>query len=162
MIPLTLKQGIGPHLQMRWETRGPCQLVAVTRLSSRVVTVIPGPLPLHEGSPASSQVLRGNSGLLSRRYRRKETHLTWTGESYGFSRLCRVSWDSSPSTTGNSGILSCCVRKIKSPFELQGQALKSSGVTEGDQASFRMEGGISICFSSCGQKCGFPHVATGT
>ena len=32
---------------------------------------------------------------------------------------------------------------------------------EGDQASFRMAGGISMCFSSCGRKCGFPQVATG-
>ena len=33
---------------------------------------------------------------------------------------------------------------------------------DGDQASFLMEGGISMCFLSCGQKCGFPRVATGT
>ena len=52
-IPLELKQGMGPHLQMRWETRGACQLVAEPQLSSRVVTGILGPLELHEGSPAS-------------------------------------------------------------------------------------------------------------
>ena len=27
-IPLELKQGMGPHLQMRWETRGSSRLVA--------------------------------------------------------------------------------------------------------------------------------------
>ena len=29
-IPLDLKKGIGPHLQMRWETQGSCHLVAGT------------------------------------------------------------------------------------------------------------------------------------
>ena len=28
-IPLELKQGVGPHLHMRWETRGSSQVVAV-------------------------------------------------------------------------------------------------------------------------------------
>ena len=40
-----------------------------------------------------------------------------------------------------------------------GSALESR---EGDQASFRMEGGMSMCSLSCGRKSGFPRVATGT
>ena len=40
-----------------------------------------GPLELHEGSPASSQVLRGNSGLLSRHCMRTGPHLDLRGES---------------------------------------------------------------------------------
>ena len=40
-----------------------------------------------------------------------------------------------------------------------GSALDSRQV---NQASIHMEGGISRCFSSCGRKCGFLRVATGT
>ena len=40
-----------------------------------------GPLEFHEVSPASSQVLTGNSGLLSKGCRRRGPHLAWTGES---------------------------------------------------------------------------------
>ena len=29
-IPLELKQGMGPHLQIRWETQGSCLLVVGT------------------------------------------------------------------------------------------------------------------------------------
>ena len=29
-IPLELKQGMGPHLQMRWDTRGSSQIVVGT------------------------------------------------------------------------------------------------------------------------------------
>ena len=44
-----------------------------------------GPLELHEGSQASFQVLRGNSGLLSWHWRRKGPHLALMGESRGLS-----------------------------------------------------------------------------
>ena len=37
-------------------------------------------------------------------------------------------WDSSSGTTGTSGSLSCCLRKVKSPFELRGRARECSGV----------------------------------
>ena len=40
-------------------------------------------------------------------------------------------WDSSPGTTGNSESLSCCLRKVKSPFKLRGRARECSGVTRG-------------------------------
>ena len=42
-IPLELKQGMGPHLQMRWNTRGFSRVVAGNLASSRVVTGISGP-----------------------------------------------------------------------------------------------------------------------
>ena len=41
-------------------------------------------------------------------------------------------WGSSPGTTGKSGSLSCCLREVKSPFELQGQARECSVVTAGE------------------------------
>ena len=41
-IPLELKQGMGPHLQMRWNTRGFSRVVAGNSASSRVVTGISG------------------------------------------------------------------------------------------------------------------------
>ena len=71
-------------------------------------------------------------------------------------------WDSSLVTTGYSGSLSCCLREVKSPFELRGERGIALESRQGNQASIRMEGGISKCFSSCGRKCGFPRVAKGT
>ena len=41
-------------------------------------------------------------------------------------------WDSSLVTTGYSGSLSCCLREVKSPFELRGGARNCSGVTAGE------------------------------
>ena len=86
-IPLELKQGMGPHLQVRWETRGACQLVAGTSPFISSWDGDPGPHVLHEGNPASSRVLRENSGMLSRHCRRKGPHLAWMGESRGLSRV---------------------------------------------------------------------------
>ena len=78
-IPLVLKQEMGPHLQMRWKTRGSCQLVVGTSGFISSTDRVPGPVELHERSPASSQVLRGNSGLFWWRCRRIGPHLAWTG-----------------------------------------------------------------------------------
>ena len=46
--------------------------------------------------------------------------------------LRQEAWDSSPVTTGYSGSLSCCLREVKSPFELRGGARDCSGVTAGE------------------------------
>ena len=58
--------------------------------------------------------------------------------------LLRESWDFSPVTTGCTGILSCYLREVKSPVELQGEygiALESQ---QGNQASIHIEGGITV------------------
>ena len=47
-------------------------------------------------------------------------------------KLQQEAWDSSPCTMGNSGSLLCCLREVKSAFELQGQAQKCSGVMAGE------------------------------
>ena len=46
--------------------------------------------------------------------------------------LWREAWGFSSVTMGNSESLSCCLREVKSPFELQGPAPKSSRVTAGE------------------------------
>ena len=46
--------------------------------------------------------------------------------------LRQEAWDSSPVTTGYSGSLSCCLREVKSPFELWGGVWDCSGVTAGE------------------------------
>ena len=84
-----------------------------------------------EGSQASSRVLRGNSGLLSRCCKRKRPHLALTGESRGLSRVAVGGLGSSAATTGSSGSLSCCLREVKSPFKLRGPAQECSRVTAG-------------------------------
>lgn len=47
-------------------------------------------------------------------------------------KLWWEAWDSSPANPGNSGSLSCCVREVKPPFELQRGARDYSGVTAGE------------------------------
>ena len=55
-------------------------------------------------------------------------------------------------TTVNSGSLWCGPREVQSPLELQGGVWHCSRVTEGNQASRHVEGGILKCFSSWGRK----------
>ena len=111
-IPLELKQGMGPHLQIRWDTRCSSQLWRETCLSSRVVWGSLGPLELHEGSQASSRVLRGNSGMLSRCCRRKGPRLALTGASCGLSRVA----------VGGLGFLSRYHRELGEPLVLSQQS----------------------------------------
>ena len=70
--------------------------------------------------------------MLSKRCRRKGPHLALTGESRGLSRVAAGGLGSSAGTTGSSGSLSRCLRKVKSLFELRGQAREYSGVTQGE------------------------------
>ena len=69
--------------------------------------------------------------MLSRCCRRKGPRLVLTGHLVVCLELWREAWDSSPGTTGNSESLSCCLRKVKSPFKLRGRARECSGVTRG-------------------------------
>ena len=108
-IPLELKQGMGPHLRMRWETRGSSRLVAG---NSSFISSCDGDLELHEGSQASSRVLRGNSGMLSRCCRRKGPRLALTGASCGLSRVA----------VGGLGFLSRYHRELGEPLVLSQQS----------------------------------------
>ena len=70
--------------------------------------------------------------MLSRCCRRKEPHLALTGESRGLSRVAAGGFGSSAVTTRSSGSVACCLREVKSLFELRGQALEYSGVMAGE------------------------------
>ena len=70
--------------------------------------------------------------MLSRRCRRKGPHVALTRESRGLSRVAVRGLGSSAGTNGSSGSLSCCLREVKSLFELRGQVREYSGVTAGE------------------------------
>ena len=69
-----------------------------------------------------------------------------------FLKLQLEAWGYSGVMTGIAGNLSCCLREIKSAFELWGQAQVALESHQGNWVSSGIEGGISWCFSSCGQK----------
>ena len=73
---------------------------------------------MHEGSQASSRVLRGNSGLLSRCCRRKGPHLALMGESRGLSQVA----------AGGLGFLSRYHGELRQPLVLP----------QGSQVSFQV------------------------
>ena len=70
--------------------------------------------------------------MLSKRCRRKGPHLALTGDSRGLSRVAAGGLGSSAVTTRSSGSVACCLREVKSLFELRGQALEYSGVMAGE------------------------------
>ena len=84
-----------------------------------------------------------------------------TVESPGFSRTVAPVWVFSRGTKGNSGSLSCCAREVRSPFELQWDARHCSRVMVGDQASRRVEEGISRYFSICSRRPWVPSTCAG-
>ena len=59
-------------------------------------------------------------------------------------------------TTGNSGNLSCGPMEVQSPFTCKGNRRIALESRHGNQASRRIEGGISMSFSSCGRKPWIP------
>ena len=59
-------------------------------------------------------------------------------------------------TTGNSGNLSCSPMEIQSPFDCEGDHSIALESRHGNQASRRVEGGISRSFSNCGRKPWIP------
>ena len=69
-----------------------------------------------------------------------------------FLKLQLEAWGYSGVMTGIAGNLSCCLREIKSAFELWGQAQVALESHQGNWVSSGIEGGISWCFSSSGQK----------
>ena len=50
----------------------------------------------------------------------KGPHLVFDGISHCFSRVVVGNWGSSRVAMGTSGNLSCCLRKVSSPFKLWG------------------------------------------
>ena len=66
------------------------------------------PLELKQGKRAASQVARGNSGVLPRRYRGIDPHLELQCGTWGFSH----------DAAGNSEFLLCCGGKLDVPLEL--------------------------------------------
>ena len=59
--------------------------------------------------------------MLSRCCRRQGPHLALTGESCGFSQVGQEAWDSSSSTMGSSGILSCFFRESSFHLSCEGE-----------------------------------------
>ena len=59
-------------------------------------------------------------------------------------------------TTGNSGNLLCSPMEIQSPFDCEGDHSIALESRHGNQASRRVEGGISRSFSNCGRKPWIP------
>ena len=70
--------------------------------------------------------------MFFRRCRNKGPHVVRTGESPGFLEMRREAWDSFSGTPGNSGSLSCCLKEVKSPFELRGGVQDRSGISAGE------------------------------
>ena len=69
-----------------------------------------------------------------------------------FFKLRRDVWGFSRVTMRNSGSLSCGPREAQSPFEFRGERGIAFESQQGNQDSRRVEGGISMSFSSCGTK----------
>ena len=63
---------------------------------------------------------------------------------------------------GDQGASRVASGKYSIHLSCKGESRSALESRQGNQASIRMEGEISRCFSSCGRKCGFPPVATGT
>ena len=79
------------------------------------------PFEAQEGRWDFSQDAEGEKGLISH----LGDHLL------GFLKLRQETWGSSRVATGTSGTHSCCLRKVKSPFELRGASSDSSSVSAG-------------------------------
>ena len=123
------------------------------RLSSRVGTGILGPLELHEGSPASFRVLRGNSGLLSRHCQRKGPHLALTRESHGLSRV----------EAGGLGFLSRYHGEIREPLVLPQESQVSIRVARVSLGVLWSQGrGIRPHFTWTGESPCVSRVAAGS
>ena len=135
-IPLELKQGMGPHLHVRWETRGSSRIVAGNKgfhlrcdgdLWTRFNCMkrVKPHLKIGEGTRECSLGAERTNGLMSRR----------RGNLLVFLELQQ--WDSSPANLWNSGSLTCCLREVKSPCELRGASQDSFSVSAGSWVFIR-------------------------
>ena len=57
--------------------------------------------------------------------------ISHSGENHCFLELWQETWGSSRVVTGTSGTHLCCLRKVKSPFEMRGASRNSSSVCAG-------------------------------
>ena len=111
---------------------------------------------MHQGCQVPFHVSRGNVGFLLRHCSGKGSHLRLRRESRGFYELPQDTWNSSRVATGTSGTRSCCLRKVKSPFELGGASRDSSLVSAGHKALSRVEFGTSGFLFSSDMNLGVP------
>ena len=105
-----------------------------------------GLLLIPQGSQASFQVVRRSGELLLRHCSGKGPHLALRAGSRGVSRVAM----------GNLGFLSsnllCCLREVKSTFELWEEHGIALELLQGNRVSSRIDRGILWCFSSCSGK----------
>ena len=131
-IPLELKQGMGPHLHVRWETRGSSRIVAGNkgfhlrcdgdlRTPFNCMKRVKPHLKIGEGTQECSLGAAGTNGLMSR----------GQGILLVFLELQQKVWDSSPAIPWNSRSLTCCLREVNSPCELRWASRGSSSVGAG-------------------------------
>ena len=85
-------------------------------------------LELPKGCQVAFRGSRGKVGFLPRRCSGKGPHLALRGGSPGFSQVAAGNLGSSRVTTGTTGTLSCDLRNVQSPCELQGASRDSSPV----------------------------------
>ena len=158
-----MKQGIGSHLHMRWETRGSSRVVVgnsgfLSRYDWNLwapFTCMKGVKPhlqFREGTRDCSLDAEGTNGLKSHG---RGTHLV-------FLKLQWEGWDSSPGTTGNSGTTPVVSGNSSLQSSCEGECRVALESQQGNQASIRIEGGILRFFLSFDRRFGFPQVATGT
>ena len=155
-IPLELKQGMSPHLEMRWGTRGSSRVASGNSgFLSSCDGYLREPLELRKGNKAFYQVLRGDLGLLSRRCGKKGVSSHIEGEFRGFSQVAVEVWGSSRVTMGKSGSL-LLPQGRQDYFQVARGVRDCSPVTARKSASSCTEVGISLCFSYCSKKLWIP------
>ena len=78
-----------------------------------------------------------------------------------FLELWREVWGFSPVTTGKSGSLLCCPREVSLHSICEGERGIVLESRQGNPASIRVEGGLSMSFSSCSRKLWVPSNCDG-
>ena len=132
---------------MRWGTQGSSRVLAGNSAFSWVAMGILGkllssikgikpPFEFWEGTLDFSQGTAGENDLIS----------CWGGNIMVFLELRQEACGSSRVVMGTSGNLSCCLREVKSPFELPGGAWDCSRVTAGDSGLISYCGGNLVVF----------------
>lgn len=129
-------RGIGPHLDMRWGTRGFSAVVGNSVFLSSLGGKLGFPLELQQGIRASSDAVRGKLGFLSRSSRGVEPLFEFQQATLFLSSfdgnlsvplmLQQGSQSSSRVQAGNSGFPPSCSRGVEPPLELGGYTRSSS------------------------------------
>ena len=150
------------HSRFTWGVRPRLKWKQRTLLSSRVATDISwsplsglkGVKPPVEFGERTRDCSLGPAG-------KEGPYLVMMGESHGFSRAAAQVWVFSRVTMGNSGSLSCGAREVQCPFKLRGECGIALESRYGNQASRRIEEGISRSFSSFGRKLWVSSICDG-